>query len=185
MSSSVTPLLWVVCWAVDVQPTLERLARCRVTIVTAATGNMPIPPAVELWETGVRFGLGSDNVHDSWAPFGRGDVLEKAFLLAYRSGMRTDADLVKVLDMLTIANAEILGIEPGAVELGANADLVVVQAENAAEVVAAHPPRLQVIHRGRVLENSVRYCTARESAARNTALWINPKTCQTFLVRKV
>jgi cytosine/adenosine deaminase-related metal-dependent hydrolase len=35
--------------------------------------------------------------------------------------------------------------------VGAPADLVVVDAENAAEAVAAHPPRIAVVRAGRVV----------------------------------
>lgn len=135
----------------EVRPTLERLARAGVAIITAATGNTPIPRARDLWAAGVAFGIGSDNVHDGWAPFGRGDVLEKAFLFAYRNGLRTDADLGLALDAITRVNAGILRYPAGAVAVGAPADLVVVDAENGAEAVAAHPPRRVVIRAGRVL----------------------------------
>lgn len=50
--------------AEEVAPTLERLARAGVAIITAATGHTAIPRAQELWAAGVRLGVGSDNVHD-------------------------------------------------------------------------------------------------------------------------
>lgn len=62
----------------EVAPTLERLARADVAVISAATGHMPIPRAKDLWAAGVRLGIGSDNVHDGWWPYGRGDALEKA-----------------------------------------------------------------------------------------------------------
>ena len=37
---------------------------------------------------------GSDGVRDAWTPFGNADMLERAMLLAYRSGFRTDDLLV-------------------------------------------------------------------------------------------
>lgn len=134
-----------------VRRTLERLARSGVAIITAATGHIPIPRASDLWAAGVTLGIGSDNVHDGWAPYGRGDVLEKAFLFAYRNGLRTDADLRRALDAITRVNADILGLPAATVAPGAPADLVIVDAENSAEAVAAHPPRIAVIRAGRVV----------------------------------
>jgi cytosine deaminase len=78
-------------------------------------------------------------------------VLEKAFLVAYRNNLRTDAGLVRTLAAVTDVNARLLGLDPGRIEVGAPADLVIVDAENGAEAVAAHPPRLFVVRAGRVV----------------------------------
>jgi cytosine deaminase len=135
----------------EVGPLLERMAKAGVAVITAASGASAVPPAVPIWEAGVTLGIGSDNVHDSWSPFARGDVLEKGFLVAYRNNLRTDAGLTQTLAAITDVNARLLGLEPGHVEVGAPADLVVVDAENGAEAVAAHPPRLLVLRAGRIV----------------------------------
>ncbi|MFN8632405.1 MAG: amidohydrolase [Chloroflexota bacterium] len=137
--------------ASEVQPLLERMARAGVAVITAASGASAVPPAQAIWQAGATLGIGSDNVHDSWSPFARGDVLEKAFLVAYRNNLRTDAGLTRTLAAITDVNARLVGLEPGKIEVGAPADLVVVDAENGAEAVAAHPPRLLVVRRGRVV----------------------------------
>jgi cytosine deaminase len=110
-----------------------------------------VPPAGAIWDSGVTLGIGSDNVHDSWSPFARGDVLEKAFLVAYRNNLRTDAGLARTLEAVTDVNARLLGLDPVRIEAGAPADLVIVDAENGAEAVAAHPPRLLVVRSGRIV----------------------------------
>lgn len=135
----------------EVGPVLERMARAGVAVITAASGASAVPPAQAIWDAGVTLGIGSDNVHDSWSPFARGDVLEKAFLVAYRNNLRTDAGLTRTLEMVTDDNARLLGLEPGQIEPGAPADLVLVDAENGAEAVAAHPPRLLVVRAGRIV----------------------------------
>jgi cytosine deaminase len=135
----------------EVEPVLERMAKAGVAAITAASGASAVPPARDLWAAGVTLGIGSDNVHDSWSPFARGDVLEKAFLVAYRNNLRTDAGLARTLEAVTDVNARLLGLEPVRIEPGAQADLVLVDAENGAEAVAAHPPRLLVLRRGQVV----------------------------------
>jgi cytosine deaminase len=127
------------------------MGRAGVAAITAASGASAVPPARAIWDTGVTLGIGSDNVHDSWSPFARGDVLEKAFLVAYRNNLRTDAGLTQTLAAITDVNARLLGLEPGRIEPGAPADLVLVDAENGAEAVAAHPPRLLVVCGGRIV----------------------------------
>jgi cytosine/creatinine deaminase len=139
----------------EVQPVLERMARAGVAVITAASGASAVPPAREIWDAGVTLGIGSDNVHDSWSPFARGDVLEKAFLTAYRNNLRTDAGLTRTLAAVTDVNARLLGLEPGRIEPGAPADLILVDAENGAEAVAAHPARLLVVRGGHVVGGTV------------------------------
>ena len=137
--------------ASEVGPVLERMARAGVAVITAASGAAAVPPAPAIWEAGVTLGIGSDNVHDSWSPFARGDVLEKAFLVAYRNNLRTDAGLTRTLEAVTDVNARLLGLDPGRIAAGAPADLVLVDAENGAEAVAAHPPRLLVVRGGQIV----------------------------------
>jgi cytosine deaminase len=80
--------------------------------------------------------------------------LEKAFLVAYRNNLRTDVGLTRTLAAITDVNAELLGLEPGRIEPGAPADLVIVDAENGAEAVAAHPARLLVLRGGQVVSRA-------------------------------
>jgi cytosine/adenosine deaminase-related metal-dependent hydrolase len=53
--------------------------------------------------------------------------------------------------MATQGGAQVLGLEDHGVAVGASADLVLVEAENAAEAVALHPPRRLVLKRGKVV----------------------------------
>ena len=69
----------------------------------------------------------------------------------HEPGLRTDADLQRTLEAVTAVNAQILGLPAGRIEVGAPADLVVAEAENASEAVAAHPPRIVVLRAGRVV----------------------------------
>ena len=137
--------------APEVGPVLERMARAGVAVITAASGASAVPPTQAIWDAGVTLGIGSDNVHDSWSPFARGDMLEKAFLVAYRNNLRTDAGLTRTLEAVTDVNARLLGLQPGRIEPGAPADLVLVDAEKGAEAVAAHPPRLLVLRAGKIV----------------------------------
>jgi cytosine/creatinine deaminase len=135
----------------DSQTLVERVARTGVAIVTCATGHRPLPRARQLWKAGVLLGVGSDNVHDTWSPYGRGDALEMAFLFAYRNGLRTDPELYRALETVTTTNARILGRPVGDLAVGAPADLVVVDPPNGAAALAAHGPRRAVIRRGQVI----------------------------------
>lgn len=115
------------------------------------SGGTPFPPVRMLAERGVRLFTGSDGVRDCWTPLNTGDMLERAYLLAYLNGFRDDAGLELALRLATHGGAEVMGAPEYGVAVGKRADLVLVEAENDAEAVAAHPPRRYVIKRGRVV----------------------------------
>jgi len=131
---------------------LELLRASDIAIMThAPAGDTPFPPVRLLAERGIRLFSGSDGVRDCWSPLNTGDMLERAYLVAYRSGFRDDAGLELALDMVTHGGARVVGARDYGVQVGAAADLVLVDAETAAEAVAMHPPRRWVLKRGRVV----------------------------------
>ncbi|HEX5531433.1 MAG TPA: amidohydrolase family protein [Methylomirabilota bacterium] len=130
---------------------LDLLREQRIAIVTTAPGDRPTPPLRRLREAGVAVGAGSDGVRDAWTPFGNADMLERAMLVAYRNGYRADPLLHDTLDIVTRANARVLGLEGYGLEVGRRADLVVVPGETLGEIVAMRPPRTLVVSGGRVV----------------------------------
>jgi len=130
---------------------LDLLREQRIAIMTTAPGDRPSPPVRRLREAGVTVGAGSDGVRDAWTPFGNADMLERAMLVAYRNGYRTDPLLHDALDIATRANARVLGLEGYGLEVGCRADLVVVPGETLGEIVAMRPPRALVVSGGRVV----------------------------------
>ncbi|GHD50097.1 cytosine deaminase [Thalassobaculum fulvum] len=131
---------------------IEALLELDIAIMThAPSGPTPFPPIRLLHDRGVRLFSGSDGVRDTWGPLNTGDMLERAFLLAYRSGFRDDPSIEIALRMATYGGAAIMGAEGYGLTVGSAADLVLVEAETAAEAVAFHPPRRLVVKRGRVV----------------------------------
>lgn len=117
----------------------------------APAGPTPFPPLRLLHERGVRLFTGSDGVRDTWSPLNNGDMLERAFLLAYRSGFRDDPGIELALNMATHGGAQVMGLAHYGLTPGSVADLVLVEAETAAEAVVYHPTRRLVLKRGRVV----------------------------------
>ncbi len=117
----------------------------------APSGPTLFPPLRLLHERGVRLFTGSDGVRDAWTPLNNGDLLERAYLIAYRSGFRDDAGIELALHMATYGGALLMGVKDYGLQVGCTADLVVVEAETAAEAVVFHPARQWVIKRGRVV----------------------------------
>lgn len=131
---------------------ISLLLESDIAIMThAPAGPTPFPPIRLLHERGVRLFCGSDGIRDSWSPLNNGDMLERAFLLAYRSGFRDDPGIEIALRMATYGGAQVMGVAHYGLAVGSVADLVLIEAETAAEAVAFHPTRRLVLKRGRVV----------------------------------
>jgi cytosine deaminase len=130
---------------------VEGLAAAGVSLTTVAPGNRPPLPLARLRAAGVAVGLGSDGIRDLWSPWGDGDLLGRAALLAWRAGARRDQDLAAALEVATLGGAAVLGLDGYGLEPGCAADLALVPAATLGEAVVAHPPRSLVIKAGRVV----------------------------------
>ena len=119
--------------------------------VTHGGASSPLPAVKALRGRGVRVFAGNDDVRDPWSPFGNGDMLERAMLLAWRSGYRTDDDLAIAFDCASAAGAAVLNIEGHGLAVGSRADLFTVDAETLAEAVAQRAPRDLVFKAGRIV----------------------------------
>ena len=138
----------------DVEATLTALAQARVAIMTNEPGSVAMPPVAQLHAAGVLLFAGSDNIRDSWSPYGNGDMLERAMLIGYRQGMRGDADIARCFDLVTAAPARVLGLgleTAYGLTIGAWADLVVLNAASVPEAVVGRPSDRLVIKRGVLL----------------------------------
>ncbi len=129
----------------------DAMAGAGVSLVTHGGGASPLPPVKALRERGVAVFAGNDDVRDPWSPFGNGDMLERAMLLAWRSGYRSDDDLAVAFDCASAAGAAALGLERHGLAVGDRADLFTVDAETLAEAVAQHPGRGVVLKAGRLV----------------------------------
>lgn len=136
---------------VGFEATAAAMAKAGVSLATHGGGVSPPPPVKKLRERGVEVFAGSDNVRDLWSPYGDGDMLERAMLLAWRSGFRNDSDLATALDCAGAAGAQALGLDGHGLEPGDRADLFTVMAETPAEAVVSRPRRPFVMKNGRIV----------------------------------
>ncbi len=132
-----------------------RFAEAGVAILTNGPAG-PMPPLSILREEGVTVFAGSDNIRDAWWPYGDGDMLAIARQVAYQSGFRTDQDLAYALSLATSQAASALGYDDPGLQVGARADLLLVDAPTPAAAVAADPASRTVIHEGRPVARSRR-----------------------------
>lgn len=131
--------------------TADLLARAGIAIMSHGPGGATIPPLKLLKEHGVEVFGGSDNIRDAWSPFGNGDMLDRAMMIAYRANFRHDAELALAFEMVTAAAARVLGLADYGLRAGGPADFVAVEAATLAEAVATRPRRKLVVKAGRVI----------------------------------
>ncbi|MEU1720506.1 amidohydrolase family protein [Nonomuraea sp. NPDC005692] len=132
----------------------ETLAEAKISLTTCALGADPVLPVGPLVEAGVLVGLGSDGVRDPWTPFGDGDMINRAHLLAYRTDARTDEELATCYEIAAHGGAALLGLEQARLQPGDPADFLLVRAESLAQAVVDKPIPQFVVRNGRVRERS-------------------------------
>lgn len=127
------------------------LAGAGVSLVTCALGGDPVLDPARLTPHGVRLAVGSDGVRDAWTPFGDGDMIARAHLLAYRTDARTDAELAACYEAVAQGGAALLGLPASRLETGDPADFVLVAAGSLPEAVVDRPVPSLVVREGRII----------------------------------
>ncbi len=135
----------------DLMPLADRLAALRISIMTCAPPQVTVPPVAMLRSRGVNVCSGSDGIRDAWSPMGNGDMLERAMLMALRFGWSKDEDLEMAFDVVSQGGARALNIPAYGLDVGCQANLLLLPAENIAEAVVNRSPQRTVISRGQVV----------------------------------
>jgi cytosine/creatinine deaminase len=141
---------------------IDVLAAADIAVTTVAPGRREPLPLEALRAGGVRVGLGQDGIRDYWSPYGNGDLLERAWQLAFVNGYRRDELVELCVDVASRGGRSILGRTKWSAEPinedavtglapGSPADLVVVAADTVTAAVMDHPPRTLVIRGGQVI----------------------------------
>lgn len=129
----------------------ELAATSGIAVLSAIPGHLPFPPLKTLHEAGVTVCVGSDSIRDCWMPFGNADMLERAFLAAYRCNFRTEADVELALEFATTGASKAIGLERYGYDLGCCADFVLLPFETPAEAVAMGGSKRRVVSGGRLV----------------------------------
>ncbi len=126
----------------------------------------------QLLQAGVNVCIGHDSVMDPWYPLGYGDPLQAAFVLVHLGQMSGDSELRRLIEMITTNPAEALGVPGYGLRTGGPADLVVFDAQSAADALRLVAPRTLVLRGGKVV--------ARSTPAQHTVIWDGVEEQVTF-----
>ncbi|MCP5101256.1 MAG: amidohydrolase family protein, partial [Chloroflexi bacterium] len=105
----------------------------------------------ELLRAGVNVACGQDDVQNMFYPYGKMDPLEVALITAHAAHMGAPEEIQAVFDMPRYSAAKLWKIENYGVQVGAVANLVVLDAKSPVEVLRRQPDRRFVIRQGKVL----------------------------------
>lgn len=110
----------------------------------------------EMQAQGITVGWGQDCVRDPWYPLGTADMLDVAFMGLHVAQMTHPDEMRRCFDMVTTANAQIMGLQGYGLEPGCAASLVVLDAGDPIEALRLRPDRLAVVSRGKVVASKTR-----------------------------
>ncbi|HZX04169.1 amidohydrolase [Kribbella sp.] len=130
---------------------VELLGEAGISWTTVAPPTSAPLPFREMRAAGVPIGLGTDGIRDLWSPYGDGDLLQIARGFARLHGLRTDEDLTYAVQLATTYGAAFVHRENHGLTVGARADIVLLDAENAPDVLVRAPRRELVIAGGQVV----------------------------------
>jgi cytosine deaminase len=127
------------------------LKRAGIGVVTdPQTGPLHVRVR-DLLNAGVNVALGQDDVNDAYYPYGRCKMLEVAFLASHLLWMMTDRDRETIYDMITVNPAKMLRIEEYGLDVGKEANLVILDADNMLDAFTRQPEASHVIRKGKLL----------------------------------
>ncbi|MDH1702729.1 amidohydrolase family protein [Comamonas terrigena] len=130
---------------------LARMAKLGVSLVTSAPPSRSVPPLGACQRAGVPMAGGNDGIRDTWSPYGRPDMLERAMFIGMRYNLRRDDEVEQALHCVTHTGAKVCGFADYGLTPGSRADLVLVPAQTPAHAVAARPVRSLVIAHGQIV----------------------------------
>lgn len=140
---------------------LDQLQAEDIAIMTTGAPSREVPSVRRLVTRGIRIGAGCDGVLDTWNPWNRPDMLDRARIVAQKNNLRSDVDLALALEVCSTRAAAAMGIADHALTLDAAADLALLPGETLAAAIAQGGPVGLTIKAGRI--------TARDGKALRTA----------------
>jgi cytosine deaminase len=104
-------------------------------------------------QAGVNVAVASDNIRDTFRPYGNCDLLEEALLTAKVHRFGTPAELRQVFDMITYNGAKNALVNHYGIEPGYPANLVILDASTPEEALLFQAEKSVLVRNGKMLKN--------------------------------
>ena len=108
----------------------------------------------ELLAAGVNVAFGHDCVMDPWYSLGSADMLEVAHMGLHVAQMTSQAAMRQCFNAVTVNAARVMGLSGYGLDVGCNADFVLLQARDPVEALRLRATRLKVFRRGKLLSEA-------------------------------
>lgn len=95
----------------------------------------------EFLRAGVNVTCGQDDINDFYYPFGKGDMLEVAFLASHIARLTSPSGLEIAYNMVTTNAAKAIGLNDYGLRVGAKADLVILGVNSIKDALRLQPDR--------------------------------------------
>ena len=110
----------------------------------------------ELRDAGVNIGFGSDCVMDPWYSLGRADMLDVAMMGLHVGQLSSRADMAWCFEAVTVNSARVMGLENYGLDVGCDANFVLLQADDPIEAIRLRAHRLATVRGGKVIAQAPR-----------------------------
>jgi len=133
-----------------VQQLMEEIAALDIAVITTGTPSATVPSIQLLQQAGVRVGAGCDGIRDTWGPWGKPDMIDRAKIIGMKNGLRSDAELESVLHVVSTGNAAVMQLAHYGIAQGCRADLTLLAGTTLAHALVHGAPRPLVVKAGQV-----------------------------------
>lgn len=145
------------------KPIIELMNRAKINVMSLPATDLhlggrkdeynvrrAVTPVRALRDGGVNVCLATNNIRNAFTPYGNGDLMQIAMLAIPVSHLGGADDLPTVLSMITNNPAKALGLNDYGIEVGKNADLVLLDTKVVNDSIIDIPDRLYVIKNGKI-----------------------------------
>ncbi len=105
----------------------------------------------QMLENGINVSIGHDSIMDPWYSMGKGSMIAAANLLMHTAHMNGAAQIPQLFDMITYNSAKTMHLDDYGIEEGNQADLVIFDGRDEAEIIRLNSECLYVIRKGKVI----------------------------------
>ncbi|RDU38823.1 N-acyl-D-amino-acid deacylase [Neobacillus piezotolerans] len=145
------------------QPIIEKMAEAQISVMSLPATDLhlggrhdeynvrrALTPIRALRDGGVNMCIATNNIRNAFTPYGTGDVMLTAMLAIPAGHLGGADDLPTVLPMITTNPAKAMQVSGYGIEVGNNADVVLLDTESVTNAVIDMPAKLFVVKSGKV-----------------------------------
>ncbi|HSH36582.1 cytosine deaminase [Schnuerera sp.] len=143
------------------------LKRANINIVTNPTSNAILQNRLDgyprkrghtrvdqLINSGVNVSIGNDNIMDPFGPLGKGNMLQTAHILLHTAHLSGNQQILQLFDMISVNGAKTIHADDYGINVGEQADLIILDAKDEKEAIRLISECLYVIRKGKVISQT-------------------------------